>query len=80
MKKLDFLGACHTPNSVRGYEVTDRKEVWIGDYCYAYSIDSDCELIAQNVNEIHYKNKASLKQLNEIRSQLGLSALVKLKK
>lgn len=80
MKKLlEFLGVCHSPNSVRGYDVTDRKQVWVGDYCYNYSLDSDCELIAVDAVEKHQANCGEL-SVDEcsscIRSQLGLTEVL----
>lgn len=71
MEKLEFLGQCHSPNSVRGYVVDDRKQVWIGDTNYNYSLDSDSESCARHAIVCH-DSPMTKEAINDVRSQLGL--------
>lgn len=73
--KLEFLGQCHAPNLIRGLETPDRKQVWIEETNYNYSLDSDSETIAEHALKLHFENsKETISEecILSVRSQLGL--------
>lgn len=70
-EKCEFLGQCHSPNSIRGCDVTDRKQVWIGDTNYNYSLDSDSEMCARHAI-VGHQGPVSREIINDVRRQLNL--------
>lgn len=77
-KKLEFLGQCHAPHTVRGYEVSDRKQVWIGDWNYNYSLETDSEEASAHALELHavnIKGDVCEDDCYSVRKQLGLEFL-----
>lgn len=70
-EKCDFLGACHSPNSIRGLEVTDRKQIWIDDTNYNYSLDSNDDEIKAHAHKMHYGAELAPKTVKKSKIKVG---------